>query len=222
MTAEAIDAGGRTPIDAGGRTPIDAGGRTPIDAGGRTPIDAGGGSAAASNSRNPRGQVHVYTGDGKGKTTAAAGLALRALGCGMRVFIGQFIKEKPSGEMEALGRFGDMVEVMRLGRGFVCGHPDDEHAAAASAGFQESRRAVLGGRFSMVVLDEINTAVSLGLVGVNDVLELIRDKPDSVELVLTGRGADEKIIEAADLVTEMREIKHYFKKGLRARKGIEY
>jgi cob(I)alamin adenosyltransferase len=168
------------------------------------------------------GQVHVYTGDGKGKTTAAAGLALRALACGMRVFIGQFIKEKPSGEMEALGRWGDMVEVKRFGRGFVRGHPNEEHTAAASAGFQESRRAVLDGRFQLVVLDEINTAVSLGLVGVDDVLELIREKPASVELVLTGRGANEKIIDSADLVTEMREIKHYFKRGLMARKGIEY
>jgi cob(I)alamin adenosyltransferase len=175
-----------------------------------------------------RGQVHVYTGDGKGKTTAAAGLALRALGGGMRVFIGQFIKEKPSGEMEALRRFDDMAEVRRFGKGFVRAgrgepdKPDEEHAAAAKAGFQEARRAVLSGRFGMVVLDEINTAVSLGLLGVDDVLELIREKPDSVELVLTGRGAHEKVVEAADLVTEMREIKHYFKKGLMARKGIEY
>ena len=183
------------------------------------------------------GQVHVYTGDGKGKTTAAAGLALRALGGGMRVFIGQFIKEKPSGEMDALGRFGDMVEVRRFGKGFVRARrvkqdkpggagrlntPDDEHAAAARAGFEEARRAVLGGRFEMVVLDEINTAVSLGLVAIDDVLGLIREKPHWVELVLTGRGAHEKLIDSADLVTEMREIKHYFKSGIRARKGIEY
>ena len=169
-----------------------------------------------------KGYVQVYTGNGKGKTTAALGLALRAAGAGMRVFIGQFIKEEMASEHKALERFTDLISVRRFGHGLcITRKPAKQDIDAALEGMKEAEEALISGRFDLVILDEINVAVSLGLVDVEDVLRLIEARPPTIELILTGRGADERIIAIADLVTEMRDIKHYWDKGVKARRGIE-
>ena len=169
-----------------------------------------------------KGYVQVYTGNGKGKTTAALGLALRAAGAGMRVFIGQFIKEERASEQKALERFTDLISVRRFGHGLcITRKPAKEDIDAALEGMKEAEEALLSGRFDLVILDEINVAVSLGLVRVEDVLRLIEARPPTIELVLTGRGADERVTAIADLVTEMRDVKHYWDKGVKARRGIE-
>lgn len=169
-----------------------------------------------------KGYVQVYTGNGKGKTTAALGLALRAAGAGMRVFVGQFIKEEKASEHTALERFADLISVAQFGRGMcITRKPAHEDIEAAKEGMRKTGEALASGQYDLVILDEINVAVSLGLVDVEDVLRLIREKPSTAELVLTGRGADERLIAEADLVTEMRDIKHYWDKGVKARRGIE-
>ncbi len=169
-----------------------------------------------------QGYVQVYTGNGKGKTTAALGLALRAAGAGLRVFFGQFAKAGDYSEVGALARFSDLVTVEQFGSGgWIKGKPDDEAIAAARRGLERASEAVRSGLYDVVVLDEANIATSFGLIGVAEVLELMAMKPVGVELVLTGRGADERIVERADLVTEMKEVKHYLSRGVRAREGIE-
>jgi cob(I)alamin adenosyltransferase len=168
-----------------------------------------------------QGYVQVYTGNGKGKTTAALGLALRAAGAGMKVFIAQFVKEERCSEHLALERFGEMIVYRQYGRGLIRNEPAEEDVAGAREGMREVSDAVHSGAYDVVILDEINVAVSLGLIGVEEVLALIREKPDSVELVLTGRNAHEAVIKEADLVTEMRELKHYYQNGVGARRGIE-
>lgn len=168
-----------------------------------------------------KGYIQVYTGNGKGKTTASLGLALRAAGAGMKVFIGQFIKTEECSEHRALERFADLIEVKRLGNGLIPRKPTRADMEAAAAGLRTAEEALLSKRYDVVILDEINVAASLGLVGVDDVLRLMREKPTGVELILTGRYADERVIAEADLVTEMRDVKHYFDKGVKARRGVE-
>ncbi|KWT83679.1 cob(I)yrinic acid a,c-diamide adenosyltransferase [Candidatus Magnetominusculus xianensis] len=168
------------------------------------------------------GKVQVYTGDGKGKTTAAVGLSVRALGAGLRVFFAQFIKSRESSEFTALAAFGERFCLRRFGMGFVWGAPSQEDKDAAQAGLLQARESMLSSTYDIVVLDEINVAISCGLISSKDIVELIKDRPDGVELVLTGRGAPEEITAAADLVTELKEIKHYYHSGVKARKGIEY
>lgn len=168
------------------------------------------------------GFVHVYTGDGKGKTTAALGLALRAAGAGMRVFIARFLKTGDSSELAALERFGDLVTVRSYGRaGFIRGEPAPEDIEQARNGFAEVRNVVASGAYELVILDEVNVAVHLGLLSAEEVLDLIDRRPGNMELVLTGRRADDRIVARADLVTEMREVKHYYHAGVPARKGID-
>jgi cob(I)alamin adenosyltransferase len=170
----------------------------------------------------PRGCVQVYTGDGKGKTTAALGLALRAAGAGLPVFIGQFCKARRAGEHVALERFADLITVRQYGTAsFITGEPSDEDRALAQRGLAEAGEALGGGRYRVVILDEVDLATHFGLVSVEDVLALIAARPPQVELVLTGRRADPRVIAAADLVTEMVEVKHPYADGLPARKGIE-
>ncbi len=170
-----------------------------------------------------RGYVHVYTGDGKGKTSAALGLALRAAGAGLPVFIAQFAKARPSAERAALARLGPLVAVHCCGRpSFVLGAPAPEDLAAARDGIDHVRRVLAEGRYRVVILDEAATAAAAGLLGVDALLALIDAKPDAVELVITGRNADARLIARADLVTEMRAVKHYFAAGVPAREGIEY
>lgn len=169
-----------------------------------------------------KGYVQVYTGDGKGKTTAAFGLTLRAVGCNLQVFIAQFIKGRQYSEIKSLEKLKDNITVKQYGRGFfIRKKPCDEDIKAAKAGLAEIKELLTSGKYDLVILDEINIAVYFKLLSVEDILDLIDLKPDDVELVLTGRKVDPKVIEKADLVTEMREIKHYYKNGVVARRGIE-
>lgn len=164
----------------------------------------------------------MYTGDGKGKTTAAIGLAIRAAGAGLRVFFAQFIKGLAYSEIEALGRFADRITVEQFGRGsFIRGEPDQADIRAARDGLARIACAIREGEHDLVVLDEAIVAVQCGLFPVERLLELIADKPGHVELVLTGRYAGKALLEKADLVTEMREIKHYYHRGIGGRRGIE-
>lgn len=169
-----------------------------------------------------KGYVQVYTGDGKGKTTAAIGLAVRAVGAGLTVFIGQFVKGMEYSELKALERFAPQLLVRQYGRkAFVHNKPNEEDFHLAREGYEDIRRAIYSKQYDLVILDEANIAVYFSLLTVEDLLALIDGKPDSVELVFTGRKADPRLIERADLVTEMKDIKHYYHKGIVARDGIE-
>jgi len=169
-----------------------------------------------------KGYVHVYTGAGKGKTTAALGLVLRALGAGFRVFIAQFLKSGAYSEVRSLERFGDQVTLRQYGTGrFVNGEPTDEDRAHADRALRDAEQAIRSGEYHLVMLDEANVALHYGLISLDQLLGLIEMKPPSVELVITGRHAVPELIDSADLVTEMREVKHYASTGVKARKGIE-
>lgn len=171
-----------------------------------------------------KGFVQVYTGNGKGKTTAALGLALRAAGRKLRVCMIQFVKgNEPCGEHLAAELLAPYLTLIQTGhKGWLRGkNPGPEVTASARKAFELARSAVTGKEYDLVILDEINTAVSYDLVSVAELLHLIEGKDEHVELVLTGRNAAPEIIEVADLVTEMREVKHYFKAGVPARIGIE-
>jgi cob(I)alamin adenosyltransferase len=169
-----------------------------------------------------KGYIQVYTGNGKGKTTAALGLALRAAGAGLRVYIIQFIKKRICSEHRALERFSDLITVRQSGTGFLRGgQRTKKEIEAARKGFEEVCQVIKSKEYDLVILDEINVATHYGLIDINDLLELLSSKPKGVEVVLTGRYADERVIEKADLVTEMKKIKHYRDKGVRARSGIE-
>ncbi len=169
-----------------------------------------------------KGYVQVYTGDGKGKTTDAFGLSIRAAGAGLKVFIAQFLKKGNYSEIKALKRFSDLITVEQFGSGcLIKGKPATEDIEAARKGIEKVKSVVSSGNYKMVILDEANVAVKLGLFPAEDLLYIIADKPEEVEIVVTGRNADQRVIEKADLVTEMKEIKHYFQKGVKARVGIE-
>jgi cob(I)alamin adenosyltransferase len=169
-----------------------------------------------------KGYIQVYTGNGKGKTTAALGLAIRAAGAGLKVFIAQFIKMGEYSEIKALKRFEDLIKVEQFGSGrFIKGKPSASDIEAARKGVEKVKAAFTSGQHNVVIMEEANVAAGLGLLSVDDILKIMDEKPKDVELVITGRGADSRIIEKADLVTEMKEIKHYFQKGVKARIGIE-
>jgi len=169
-----------------------------------------------------KGYVQVYTGDGKGKTTAALGLSLRAAGAGLKVFIGQFMKLGDYSEIKALKRLTEHITVEQFGPGkFVIGKPSQADREAAEKGIERIKHAVFSGRYDMVVMEEANVAAACGLFPVAKILSIMDEKPDTVELLITGRNAAPMVIEKADLVTEMKEIKHYFKQGVPARIGIE-
>ena len=169
-----------------------------------------------------QGCVQVYTGSGKGKTTAALGLCLRALGAGLRVYIGQFMKLGPSSEIKALNRFGDQLVLAQFGTGrFVRGNPAETDRQAARQGLQQAEAALTKGEFRMVLLDESMVALHQGLLAAEAMHRLLDLRPANVELVLTGRHAPSDILERADLVTEMVEVKHYYRNGVPARTGIE-
>jgi cob(I)alamin adenosyltransferase len=170
------------------------------------------------------GLIQVYTGNGKGKTTAALGLALRAAGSGLRTFIGQFMKGTPYGELKALRRLAPLIVVEQFGdRGHVrSGDPSPQHVAQAQAGLRRIEQVLGSGEFDIVVMDEINTACSFGLLSVSEVLTVLESRPPTVEVILTGRNAPSEFVTQADLVTEMAEVRHPFRKGILARRGIEY
>ena len=169
-----------------------------------------------------QGFVQVYTGDGKGKTTAALGLALRAAGAGLRIYFGQFIKNADYSEIKALARFADCITVRQFGRGcFLLTEPAPEDRAAARRALEGLSEALTSGDYDLVIADEANVAVALGLIEANDLVSLIDRRPEQVELVLTGRGAPDAVLARADLVTEMRCVRHYYDRGVLARQGIE-
>jgi cob(I)alamin adenosyltransferase len=170
------------------------------------------------------GMVHVYTGHGKGKTTAALGLALRAIGHGFKVCMIQFMKGDPEyGELRAARHLPGFI-VRQFGhRGHVNRqNPSEEDVLLARQALAYARKIITSGEYELVILDEINVALDFKLVDLQEVLAIVRDKPARTELVLTGRDAPGALIQAADLVTEMREIKHYFQRGRKARDGIEH
>jgi cob(I)alamin adenosyltransferase len=169
-----------------------------------------------------RGYVQVYTGDGKGKTTAAIGLAVRAAGAGLKVYMAQFIKNGEYSEIKTLKQLSDRITVEQFGYGrFIKGRPSAEDVKAARRGLEKIKSVLAVGKHQVVIFDEANVAVSLKLISEKALLEIIAHKPHEIEIIITGRGATPKIIETADLATEMKEIKHYFKSGVKARIGIE-
>lgn len=169
-----------------------------------------------------KGYVQVYTGNGKGKTTAAIGLSVRAAGAGLNVFIAQFIKMGEYSEIKSLKKFSDRITIKQFGRGkFIKGAPSEEDMEAAQKGLHAVRVALLSGKYDIIILEEGNVAASIGLLSTDDIIHLIDRKPEHVEIVITGRNASQEIIDKADLVTEMKDIKHYFNKGVAARTGIE-
>jgi cob(I)alamin adenosyltransferase len=168
------------------------------------------------------GRVHVYTGDGKGKTTAALGLAMRAAGAGFKVFVAQFVKGMDYSELHSFALLHEWITIRQYGRRcFIRDTPGEEDMLLARRGFEESARAVASGDFRVVILDEASIAIHYHLFSVDELLGLIASRPPHVEIVVTGRHAPPELIACADLVTEMREVKHYFREGLLARTGIE-
>jgi len=173
-----------------------------------------------------RGLVHIYTGSGKGKTTAALGQALRAVGAGLRVCMIQFIKGSDTSELAAARRLSPELTILqpaiRPSRIMHTGQPDARDWEAATCAWHLAEQAMGDGELDLLILDEINNAVALELVPLDAVLRLLCGRPARLEVVLTGRGAPPELIAAADLVTEMREIKHPFRQGIAARRGIEW
>jgi cob(I)alamin adenosyltransferase len=170
------------------------------------------------------GYIQVYTGNGKGKTTAAMGLAFRAAGRGFRTFIAQFLKGQPTGEVEAAKKLAPLIRIEQFGReGFITikDGPEDEDLCRAATGLERALEAMLSGQYRIVVLDEVTTAVHFKILPEQDVLDFLDKRPAGVEVILTGRYAPDSIIDRADLVTEMKDIKHYFDRGVKAREGIE-
>ncbi len=171
-----------------------------------------------------KGLIQVYTGNGKGKTTAALGLALRAVGHGMKVLIVQFMKGNTQyGELESARKLSPCLTIIQKGRETFISKPQPESIdfQLAQEGFSIVKRAIQNKEYDIVILDEINLAVDYGLIPLSDLLQLMDSKPETVELILTGRNAKPEVFERADLVTEMVERKHYFHKGISAREGIE-
>lgn len=171
-----------------------------------------------------KGYVQVYTGDGKGKTTAAMGLIVRALGAGLKVLFIQFMKGSEYSEIRFLRNISStaQLEIRQYGTGrFITGKADHEQIEAGAKGLQEAAAALQSGQYDLVVLDEANMAVYFELFSVDDLIKAIQNRAPGVEVIITGRRADPKLIEVADLVTEMREIKHYYTQGVIARQGIE-
>ncbi|MCE2506881.1 MAG: cob(I)yrinic acid a,c-diamide adenosyltransferase [Nitrosopumilaceae archaeon] len=173
------------------------------------------------------GLTIVYTGKGKGKTTAALGLALRATGYEKKICMIQFIKGSwHYGEMDSSKKLEPEFEMIAVGKGFVGiiddKNPKEDHEKIAKEAIRISNEKIQSGKYDIVILDEINYAVNLNLISVNEILEMIKSKPNDVDLILTGNYAKEEVIEIADLVTEMREIKHPFQKGIKAKEGIDF
>ncbi len=173
-----------------------------------------------------RGLILINTGPGKGKTTAALGTALRAVGNGMKVLMLQFIKGSwHYGELDAVRPFGENFVLKQMGRGFVKvggAETDPEDLRMVQEAWEEARLAILSGEWDMVILDEINYAISYGMLDPEQVAETLRNRPEMVHVILTGRNAHASLVELADTVTEMRELKHAYQKGILAQRGIEY
>ena len=173
-----------------------------------------------------RGLIIVNTGPGKGKTTAAMGTALRAVGNGMKVLMLQFLKGSwHYGELDAVQAFGDRFVMKQMGRGFVKvggAETDPEDVRMVEDAWSEAEQAIRSGLWDLIVLDEINYAISYGMLNPEKVAQVLREKPEMVHVILTGRNAHPTIVELADTVTEMRQVKHAYEKGVMAQRGIEY
>jgi len=177
--------------------------------------------------KGKRGLVIVYTGDGKGKTTAALGMALRAIGRGWKVLMVQFMKGTwHYGELDVVKRLAPDLEIVAMGKGFYKilddHYTEAEHRAAALAALNFAREKMMSGEYDLLILDEVNNALSAGLVPLDAVMQLIADKPPDFHIVLTGRAAPPELIARAELVTEMREVKHPYQQGILAQKGIDF
>jgi len=177
--------------------------------------------------KKSKGLVIVYTGDGKGKTTAALGTALRAAGHGKKTLIVQFIKNFQNyGELKFVKKYNCGIEIRTMGKGYVQiqgdKFPFEEHVKAAQQALQFAKDKILSKRYDIIVLDEINIALDKKLLTLKEVTEFIQQKPPDLHLVLTGRNASKKMIQLADLVSEVKEVKHPYKRGMLAQKGIEY
>jgi len=171
-----------------------------------------------------KGYIQIYTGNGKGKTTAALGLAVRAAGHKEKTFIGQFLKGQVYGELDAVKSLSPLITIKQFGRkGFyhVTKEPDEKDIQGARNGLEKCQKAMLSGKYRIIILDEINVTVYFNLLSEKDIHSFLDQKPADVEIILTGRYAPESFLERADLVTEMKEVKHYYEKGIQARKGIE-
>ncbi|MDD4149507.1 MAG: cob(I)yrinic acid a,c-diamide adenosyltransferase [Bacteroidales bacterium] len=171
---------------------------------------------------NNKGMVHFYTGNGKGKTTAALGLALRSAGRNKRIFIAQFVKGMHYAELDSIKKH-ESIELKQFGRDcFIENEPVEDDILAAKKGFEEVKSITTSNKYDLVILDEIFIAMHYNLISYEEVVELIKSKNQHLELVLTGRNAPESLYAYADLITEMKEIKHYYNEGVKARSGIEY
>jgi len=170
-----------------------------------------------------KGYIQLYTGNGKGKTTAALGLALRAAGAGKKVFIGQFVKGREYAEVRALKDYLPQVEIRQYGREcFIINEPEDEDIRIARKGLEEIEKIISGGRHDLVILDEATIAVYYSLFTQDELSAVLDKKKETTEIIITGRYATRELMEKADLVTEMKEVKHYYTSGVEAREGIEY
>lgn len=173
--------------------------------------------------KRTKGYIQLYTGNGKGKTTAAFGLALRAVGAGKKVFFAQFVKGKSYSENKAIEQLLPGITVRQFGRGcFIINTPDEKDIEAAGRGLNEVERIIRSGDYEVVVLDEACIAIYYRLFTEQALIHILNKKPAATEIVITGRYATQGLIDYADLVTEMREVKHYYTSGVKARKGIEY
>ncbi len=169
-----------------------------------------------------KGYIHIYTGNGKGKTTAAIGLAIRAVGAGKKVFIAQFVKGMLYNEIKAIQQHLPVIEVQLYGQScFIDRAPNEQDIAAAKHGLTEVQNKMLSNTFDVIILDEINIALYFKLLSVEEVLALIAQKPKHTELIMTGRYAPDALIAKADLVTDMQEVKHYYQQGVLSRPGID-
>ncbi len=170
-----------------------------------------------------KGYIQIYTGNGKGKTTAAFGLALRAAGAEKKVFIGQFVKGSDYAEIGLLRNQIPSIEIEQFGRGcFIVNKPEKEDVEAAQKGLDKVKQIISSGKYDVLVLDEVFIALYYDLFSLKEIIHLLENKPGNLEIVMTGRYASNELIELADLVTEMKEVKHYYNQGTEARKGIEF
>ena len=169
-----------------------------------------------------KGYIQVYTGNGRGKTTAAFGLALRAWGAGLKVYIGQFIKGGEYSEIKAFKHFKPRIKVEQYGSGcFIIKNPSKKDIESAEKGFKTVKKIISESRYDVVILDELNIILHLNMIPVDDVIDVLRKRPKNMEVIITGRYAPKDLLEAADLITEMKEKKHYYSDGVLARCGIE-
>lgn len=169
------------------------------------------------------GYIQIYTGDGKGKTTAALGLALRAAGAGLSVFIAQFVKGQKYSELNSISRFNEEITLRQYGRTcFIHQQPQPEDFQAARAGWDEVTKLIHNNAPDLLILDELNIALYYQLLNLEEIIVFLKNKPLGLEIVITGRKMPEELLSLADLVTEMKEIRHYYQQGVEARKGIEF